>query len=392
MIDFLEIRFILALFCIYTISYIKPKSLKIRLLFAVIILYVAYGLKNTSYAIFCVLTNLIFLRCQITNKYIVILSNIASIYLYKIFGIVIDPRIRSTFDITGFLMILTVKMGYICLDYNQNIFDAAEYLLFIPGLVTGPTTNYSIFLKTNRLEQRGVPTFQTFLTLVFGFFYVVLKKIDFLKIIKDKESGLLRRLTSLFLHNFGGRCKFYFAWYFADCCFMMNNLNEFLNISFKNVEFCESVSEISTNWNRFMSVWLKTLFFDPIRKKSKGCAIVCAFFVSAALHGFNLCYFIFTLSFAYFTNVVKRINLSIKYKWIRIIQMIGFVSYFSMPFYLLDLKELYAVWSNFYFYGHVYLLTWMLCFKIKDMINNQSVSSKINNNDEIVIPVKIKLD
>lgn len=368
-IDIVEIRFILALVLVFITSLYRKRTFRTNFIMSFIILYIAFGLKNTCFALFSVLINLIIIKFKLLNTYTGIILNIINIYLYKTVGKIIEPRIKGTFDITGFLMVLTVKIGYLLKFNDMNFKNIIDYIFFIPGILTGPTTSYVDFLNRNVNLEMRFPTQQFLVTIGFGVLHAFMKKIDFFSKIVDEKQNLITRLINLFLFNFTGRTKFYFAWYFAHICFMMNNLPNHLNISFRSVEFCESVSEIASNWNRFVNQWLKELIFKPLMQKSKTLAILISFSTSAALHGFNLCYFIFTLSFAAYSNTIKRTNTFIKYKFLRIIQMMGFVSYFSMPFYLLNVRILFNVWKNVYFFGHVYCTGLLILYKVIDMRN-----------------------
>lgn len=361
-VDMADIRYMLSIGLILIASINKHRSTKINTTLAILIIWVAYGIRNTILILLSITLNIILLWKFRIDHYKFTILNIFILYLYKIFGKTIDPRIKTTFDISGFLMILTVKMSYIANNFDKNINNVLEYIFFIPGIVTGPTAPYDEFVKRNRSIDIPFPKAQFIKTILFLTGYFITRSIPLKdEVLSDKRS-LFSKLGCLYLFNIGNRCKFYFAWNFSHCCFLLYNLPEYLNIDVYKVEFTESVKEISLNWNKFISLWLRRLFFDPFKAESITKAVVLSHFVSAALHGINPCYLIFTFSFAMYRRPVLFANSILGSKFLIRIQMILFVSYFSMPFYLLDLKELYRVWNSIYFIGHLYFSFWLVIY------------------------------
>lgn len=378
LIGVVEVRFVLALALAMTASIYKDRTVKTNLMLALAILYTAFGLKNTTYLISSVLFNLALMRIGIMNQYTVTVVNILNIYVYKALGHYMEPRIRGTFDITGFLITLTLKMGYLVRDYDRNVGNSLDYLFFIPGLLTGPTAPYKDFVKRDRTTSIRFPTLVFLKTTVYIAIHMALRSFPLKDGILDPKLSFGMKLVCLYLFNLSGRMKYHFAWGFAHCCFILNNLPGFLNIDFVKVEFTESVREISSHWNKFVSAWLKEMFFLPLKDRSMGQAVLVSHLASAALHGLNPCYLIFSLSFGVYSHSITKANELLKYKALKIIQMAGFVSYFSMPFYLLSLRELYMVWKSVYFYGHIYCTFWLIyfnalkCIKSKPMPSNKS--------------------
>jgi len=364
-VTFNEARFLAAMLFTLASSIYGRKSCRRNAIFAIFVLYVAYGARNMVYLSLSLLLNIALVNLIKMDEYIITLINILNIYLYKYIGHYLEPGISGTFDITGFLMILTIKMGYLVRDYDHNISNCLDYILFVPGLLTGPTISYKIFLETPEAKKFSFPIRNFVFTLALGMLYAILKCFDFKHYILDNSTAFPKKLLSLYLYNLSGRSKFHFSWTFAHCCFILRGFPGYLNIDFKSVEFCESVREIATNWNKFVSSWTREFFFLPLKGRSTRLAVLVSYLATATLHGFNLCYFIFSLSFCIYSQPITRANELIKFRTLRIIQMFGFVSYFSMPFYLLDYKELYHVWKNLYFFGHIYCTFWLIFFKIR---------------------------
>lgn len=375
LISMVEVRFFLALALVMTASIYKNRSVKTSLVLALVILYVAFGLRNTAYLIASVALNFALMWTGIMNQYTMTVVNILNIYLYKTVGHYLEPRIRGTFDITGFLIVLTLKMGYLARDYDKNADNAVDYIFFIPGLLTGPTTPYKDFIRRDKVANVSFPTLSFLKTVAYLAIHAVLRSFPFKDGIVDPKLSLGMRLVCLYLFNLSGRMRYHFAWNFAHCCFTLNNLPEFLNIDFAKVEFTESVREISSHWNKFVSVWLKEMFFLPLKAKSVGQAVLASYIISGALHGLNPCYLVFSLSFGAYSHSITKANELLKYKALKIIQMIGFVSYFSMPFYLLSLKDLYMVWKSVYFYGHIYCTFWLVYFNVQKYLKSRSAPS-----------------
>lgn len=409
----IEVNYGLALVAMLVFSTYRRHPQSISFIFACIILYLAYGIHNTAYLLAAVSFNLFLLRLDIgfLNEYYFIVINIIILYFYKIFGRRIEPNIQGTFDISGFLMLLIVKSSYLRSEYGKkqyeqsgthgrgeeakeeagdnnrskgginsaekesrddrvvetkSLSDALEYLLFIPGLLSGPTPTYAEFVSADRKAPSSFPWKRFIKALAFLGIYMAFRSYPFKKAIVDPGASLLRRLLFLYLYNFVLRNKFHFIWNYADTCFILHNFHNLLNIEFRKVELCESVREISANWNKFVSRWLKHFFFIPLRRKSTNAAVIGTYVASACFHGINCCYLIFFLSFGLFSGVITRVNQSIPYRFLRRLQMVLFVSFFSMPFYLLDLNETYQIWKAVYFVGVVYCVALAAFFLIYD--------------------------
>jgi hypothetical protein len=387
-----EARLGLSLGMILILSMNKKMSCKTNLLVSVLILWITYGVKNTVFYLFSVLINLFLLKMLGLNQYVFTILNISNLCIYKTFAKWIDHRIGGTFDISGILMILTVKMGYLSMEFQGDFNSALDYVFFIPGLVTGPIMPYRIFLLQNtklndvkgsvidKSKPNRFPWFAMLKTLLFLAIYGIGKSFQFLDYFLIKDQSFFKKIAFLYLYNVTGRSKFHFAWNFAHVCFSLQDFPDFLNINFGHVEYPESIANISQGWNKFISLWLKTMFFNPLKSKSMILAVGITYLVSGTLHGINPCYLIFSFSFGIYRKTIDRANKAIKYKIIRQIQMILFIMYFSMPFYLLDIPLLFKVWKNVYFYGHVYCTFWLLVMVYEmNFKKNQPVQDQVQN-------------
>lgn len=392
MVSFSDCRFLIACAGIMAHSLAKPKTLFWNLLGATVILWIAYGIINLSYIVAAVSTNifLILLFRNILNEYMFIALNISSIYLYKSFGCILEPRIGGTFDISGFLMILTIKMSYISREFTKAkkiIQDKdkdglgamtkllLEYIFFAPGLLSGPMPTLVEFTMCDRYAPRPFPVLGLLKTLVFLGIYAGFRTVPFRQWILSKGTPYMSRLVFLYLYNVVQRAKFHYIWNYSNCCFLLYNFNDQLNISFWKVEFTESVREISTNWNRYVNRWLRDMFLLPFRKYSLALSLGLCYTFSALLHGPNPCYLLFTFAFGGFSLVISRVNRTLRPKFIRQLQMFVFVSFFSIPFYLLDLTEVYRIWRAVGFIGLVYCLGLLAFFGIKDLLSRPGTAT-----------------
>lgn len=361
-INIIDIRYLASMVLILVASIKKRRSQIENVAIALFIWWLALGWRSTAFVGASIVVNLGLLWMTKLNEYQVTALNILNLYIYKIFGRYIEPEIHSTYDASGVLMILVVKMGYLVKKFDRNLNNVLDYIFFVPGLLAGPCAPYNEFIAKNRMVDIEFPYQDMKRTLVYLAIHGILRTLQLKTEILRPTNSFFRKMVCFYLFNVCGRTRFHFAWNFSHCCFTLYNLPEYLNIDFYKVEFTESVREISLYWNRFISTWVKTLFFIPLKETSVLKAVTVSHLASAALHGINPCYLIFFLSFAMYSKPVSFVNTLLKYKILRQIQMLFFVSYFSIPFYLLDVSELFKVWKSVYFYGHIYFTLLMIWY------------------------------
>ena len=389
------IRYVVALILLTLFSMKIRRPQWVSILFSCIVMYFAYGLRNLAFALCAVSFNLaiVQLNISILNEYMLIGVNLLILYSYKLFGKSIEPAIRFTYDISGFLMLLVIKSGYLRLGYRNRpvpeppgaddkaedaprrptanratLMDGLEYLLYLPGILSGPTPSFIEFMDRKRPESVPFPTKEFIPTVACFIAYVIGREIPFQKYLLAKDCPFILRILFLYLENFSLRLKFHFIWSLAHCAFILHGFPELRNINFSKVEFCESVREISSNWNMFVSRWLKELFFTKLKNRSIAAAVLITHLMSACLHGFNVCYFLFSLSFGIFSGTITRANRLIPFKPLRQLQMVLFVSFFSMPFYLLDIYKTLEIWKAVHFMGILYCGGLMICFALYDAV------------------------
>ncbi|KAI4292426.1 lysophospholipid acyltransferase [Pancytospora philotis] len=419
----IQLRYGLSLLVVLLGSYRRAEMRCARVATVFLALYFAYGARQVSFIAASLALNLglFALKIPAVNEYVYVALNIVILYIFKIFGHRVDPYVQSTYDISGFLMLMVIKMSYLARDWRdlertaaasssgndaaQNaaangqagqtrvsnkairpcLGDALDYVLFIPGILSGPTPSFGEYMAHKSGPSRGsVPTAKLLKTLLFLTIYTCFVGQPFQQWILAQDKPLYKRLGWLYLYNAVLRMKYHFIWGFADCCFIMNGFDDLLNIDFRKVELTVSVREISVNWNKFMSRWLRTMFFDRFKERSKAKAAILTYVISSFVHGINACYLIFFCSLAVFSRTITRVNELLHFQALQQLQMIGFVTFFSMPFYLLSLKQTYLIWKSVYFYGLVYCFGLMLLFQIVDMCrrahkNGESINKNGTN-------------
>ncbi|KAI5151296.1 lysophospholipid acyltransferase [Enteropsectra breve] len=396
-----ELRFLGACLLMFAGSIKRPNCSIGNILISCAVLLVAFGLKHCAFISLVVILNLALIKI-FQNEYAYIALNMGFLYLYKIFGKRVVSDIHGTFDISGFLMVLIVKMSYLASEYREikdsNKMDTDKntqkverkenaaveeknteltailkkegasymnmlyYIMFLPTLLSGPTTSYKEFLAADKTVKKKILKSDITHTIISFAIFGCFKNVPFKQWIASDKTHAPMRLVYLYLFNLVNRMKFHFIWNFANMCFFLHGIDNMLNINFNKVEFTSSVREISSHWNIFVSRWVKNFFFVPLKPRGTFLAAILSFSASACLHGVNLCYLIFFLSFGVFSGVITKINKHINNPLFARIQMVFFVSFFSLPFYLLDVKELWSIWKALGFYGLYYCVGFMAIF------------------------------
>ncbi|KAL6122417.1 hypothetical protein NUSPORA_00547 [Nucleospora cyclopteri] len=369
MVSTCEMRFVGALFLTFLFSLNKP-GIKLNILQAITVCFTAYGTIHLILQICLIMGNLLALRFY-RNIKLAFVMNLLILYAYRYSNI----QKSGTYDITGFLMIFIIKMCYVTKYYDGDFTKILQYILFVPGLITGPVALYEEFknLYYNKGKQNKAYTSKDTLRdfpriMLVACLYSFAPKEYLLDKIRF-GSFLPFQLFYLTIYNIVNRCKFYFAWYFADVCFKLMGFHGYLNILWRNVELTESVKELAANWNKFMSRFLKEfVFLEMTKKYSKFISALAVYVVSSLLHSYEISVLIFFISFAISNYLINVANNFVKSRICRIIQMSLFISYFSLPFYLRDTKKTFEIWSSIHFYMQIYLLIMFLILQLGSII------------------------
>lgn len=371
-----DLRFVIGI----VLTLIASKFYNLRkgraaILWSLFILYVTFDIHLTLFVLSSHTFNVLLLYLFRCNEYFFTLCNFLILYVFKIKGKCIDPKIKGTYDISGVLMLTTIKMCYLGRDFDRkkhSLRDVIGYLTFVPGLIMGPTPTFKEYIEN---EEKGPDRFPwweltkaTMFLLLFKFVFDVYFPIS---VIYEKKWSIWIRLVNLYCFNFGQRMRFYFAWNFTEACYVFQGFDAMKNINFSKVELATCIKDLSAGWNIKVNEWLKRCFFEKLKHKSILFASVVTFIVSALWHGINLGYLIMFMSFCISIPIVKGINrlvlrkLNFLFPIISRLQMVLFIMYFSSPFFILDLKNTLIAWKNVYFYGHIYCVACGLMFLIR---------------------------
>lgn len=374
-----EIRFLIAIIltAIFSATLKERKGL-LPTLCALLLLYIAFDYIQAVYIFTAVVINFTLLFIFRFEEYSLTAVNILILYIFKIKVVDYYKYIKGTCDISGMLMLLTIKMSYLGRDYDRkkhSFSDVVGYLIFIPGLLLAPTTTFIELVEAppNVQTISALPTFG--ISFVFLFF-MRLSTVYFPKeCLYNNEINFGEKLLNMYFYNLGQRCKFYFAWHYSHGCYIMQGFNNMLNINFEIVETATSIKDLSTGWNIQTNKWLKICYFDKLKHRGVFFASFVTFTVSALWHGIKPGYLIMFLSFCFAIPVIKGINKIVKmyipfmFPVFSRIQMALFVMYFSTPFFLLELKDLLRAWDNVYYFGHIYCFLAIIIYLLHSLMN-----------------------
>lgn len=359
-----ERRFLAAIILTLILSAtLKKKKGTLHNICACIILYITFGYLQMLYFFIAIFINLNLLIIFRFKEYSLTVINFAILYLFKIFGKDFYPHIQGTCDISGILMLLTIKMSYLGRDFDNKkhtLLDAIGYIVFIPGLILGPTTTFIEFIETPVSTEIASPLPTFISSAIFLVLIKITENFFPVSVLYKKNINIGTRLLNLYFYNLGQRFRFYFAWHYSNGCYILQGFNDMLNIKFFRVETATCIKDLSLGWNIKTNKWLKECYFDKIKHRNIFLASFVTFTVSALWHGVKPGYLIMFLSFCFSIPVIKGVNriilkyASVLYPILSRIQMIFFIMYFSVPFFLLDVSKIYKVWSSVYFYGHIY--------------------------------------
>ncbi|KAM0686478.1 Lysophospholipid acyltransferase [Conglomerata obtusa] len=353
------------------ISLYKQKILHIPTSLA--ILFIAFDFTSVLILIGITVTSFIGLLIFYKNKYTahaLMTFNMISIMIYKM------KYKNLSLDICAPLMLFTIKYYYLGKEFksNKNIKESLIYLFLVPGILTGPVPSYSDYLKKERVKKINRGLIYIFNSLFYLFLYSTLRERFDVDTILSLDNVFLRIVFTIILGTLT-KCKYYFVWTFAHGCFLLVGIDGMKNVFPMRAEFSTSVKQLQSSWNVFTNAWLKDSIFLPLKSYGFFKASFATFFVSALWHGTDLCYFLMFLTFSISVPLLNNMN-AIFYKIFNYriaylfatLQMTLFVSFFMIPFYLLDYKKTLEVWRSVYFYGYCVLgfsLLFYLTCKVK---------------------------
>lgn len=321
-----------------------------------------------------------------------------------------------TVDVTGVMMLLTIKMTSFAFDYVEkrkvhkdqgvNILEWFGYIFFFPSLLTGPITSFDDYVKyvnepvetDAEMRETRKSTFNRSLYLIVVVILGLrLFPVSFLYNHEFTKYSLLNKLLYTYFAMLIVRCKYYFAWTIAKASCLAAGLSEeaSTNIKIYEVEFAQNPREVMSNWNICSSNWLKTHIYGRLVKAgtSTSIATLCTNLVSAFWHGFYPGYYLTFLMGGLLTEVAKGIRRTVRpyflnqsillfiYESVATFGTTLFVMYFSIPFQVYGLKESFLAWYNLYFFGHILMAIGgliVLIFPKKNLSKNSTTTDMIH--------------
>lgn len=327
---------------------------------SIAILLTAYNLQEVTFFLGVCMFTLVLLYIFQKHKhvkYYIMVSNMLSLLSYK------AAAKENALDISGALMLLVIKGYYLGKEYNDTIKieKVLSYMFLVPGIMMGPVMSLKEYTEGNRKYSLTKGTRKVVSSFVFLILHVIMtEKYNYVDI--PKNSNFVGRLAMLVMLCVVHKCKYYFAWTFSEGCYAITGMDNVKNVKPILVEFSDSIKEIQNGWNIYTNAWLKDSIFVPLKRFGYLKASMATFFVSALWHGINPCYFMMFMTFSISVPLMKN-NTFLMERWIgergtrmiNIVIMTLFVSYFSVPFFTLDIDELRDVWESVYFYGWIFL-------------------------------------
>ncbi|KAF7683460.1 Lysophospholipid acyltransferase [Astathelohania contejeani] len=343
-------------------SYIRNKTWHV--LPVVFLLYNAFGPAETALYISVVLFNYIILRSikrftKISVSHIMVCFNLFIIMIYSALEIYYEWDNR--FTISGPLMLLTIKMFYAGIEYKEsNSFkEFVGYSFYSPGILTGPNPRYNEFIQEN--QNTKIDYISGILSIIESLLYVFLfcKFKDVYTVDKIiQSSDVFSTMLNTAMLCFICRTKYYFAWSYSNACYIFASNNKMKSIYPLRVEFSTCVRDVTQSWNIYTNKWLKECVFMPL-SNNLFVASMATFFVSAFWHGLYPAYYLMFMSIGLIIPIIKtnvKIFKSYGLSYLCYIQMMLVLSYFTLPFFLLDVKLTFTIWKKMYFIGHIYFI------------------------------------
>ena len=292
-----------------------------------------------------------------------------------------------TVDVTGVMMLLTIKMTSFAFDYVENrkngkvtnigLIEWLGYIFFFPSLLTGPTTSFEDYIKyVNNPVETDLELRETRRTTFNASLYLVvivllgmrLFPLRFLYSDEFWSYPFLYKLVYAYVCMLSIRCKYYFAWTLAkaSCLAAGLSIEASTNIKIYEVEFAQNPREVMTNWNICSSNWLKTHVYTRLIRSgtSTSIATFSTNMVSAIWHGFYPGYYLTFLMGGLLTEIAKVIRRNVSpyfskgilhfiYETFATLCTTMCIMYFSIPFQVYGFRESFVAWYNLYFFGHM---------------------------------------
>lgn len=211
------------------------------------------------------------------------------------------------------------------------------------------------------------------LSMLVVMFVVPMFPLDFLFSDEFRASGVLTKIFWFYVYTALTRQQYYLIWKMAEAVCNSSNFGyKFVdgrddwsgctNILIWNVETAKSQRDGLAAWNTSTQRWLRSICYDRVESNKT----LMTFFLSAAWHGFYPGYYLTFMTLAVQTIAARNVRRYIrphfqttdsnKTLWdviTFVTTVLGF-AYATLPFILLSFSKAIDMWSQVFFYGHVF--------------------------------------
>lgn len=280
-----------------------------------------------------------------------------------------------------------------------------SYMLFFGGVLAGPAFDFMEFSssidlsKYAKLEnqrpggaKKVIPTpywpslQRVLISVTFLLSYVFLTPIVNYKSLSAlmDEASLPGRLVWVVLAAFGEKSKYFFLWKMAEGGCILCSLgfegysadgtakwDGLSNVNIVGTELAQSIRDMSVNWNRNTSFWLRRYVYERVDHPLL--SLMATYMVSAFWHGFYPGFYLFFITVGIGQEITRRIRQKVRPyfmeedgktpKSVKVLYDLGglvlthcWICYCAIPFKVLTVKDTLELWGKLYYIGHVILL------------------------------------
>ena len=287
--------------------------------------------------------------------------------------------------ITGSIMLMVIKYTSLSHESSCGLIEWLGWTFFIPSFFTGPTLSLAEYMAwvddddEKPTEQDGTHQILTALWYVpfvlFGQRMFPASQIASFPV----EMNLFDRVMFAALSMWCIRARYYLAWSIAHACYLASGASahtshEGCNVDPWEIETATSVHQVTKNWNRCTSDWLKNSVHRPLNEwlrqrnvRSAGLlAVIGTNVVSAAWHGLHPGYYLTFVGAGLCTIVGRLLHRNVESRlsgWM--LQVYKIVSWvwcfvilvtFTIPFQVYTLDAGWMSWEAIYFIGHFWMV------------------------------------
>jgi lysophospholipid acyltransferase len=328
---------------------------------------------------------------------------------------------RGEVDISGLLMVLTLKVTACAINYQDaattkademsefqnrrhlkklpNILDYASWLMFPCTLVSGPAVEFRDY--TDWLHDRGVwsgrkpnALVPALKKLAGGIVCLALHKwVTTYYTIENtylsptwSSYSFFEKVWHQYVYGQGNRFKYYFVWMFADFAGTVSGLGfsgydakgnarweTTSNIHPIGCEKAVAMNTIPLHWNVQTGMWLRHYVYDRVTPRGKKPGLLQLLItqtVSGIWHGLYAGYWLFFVSTAFAVNgsrliyrwqharVPKRLHLLVEIPhWF--FSQFG-LNYLCSSFVLIDFRNCLNDWASVHYWGHIAIVCMLI--------------------------------